>query len=207
MNNICFLITTYARKDACQSLVDSLQGLGEVVVALDGADYDISGATNINPKQHLGKQGYWKLVNMLFRHRGNHKYYMMIPDDFAICDSQIVKAIGIWESIDDPQKICLNLYADRIGVSCWTLVKPQDKGSVWKTGWVDMCFLCEERFFRELGVIPMLHSHRAKRVTGSSGVGAYISRKLTKQGLHMYQVKESLVNITEEHYKSKMHAK
>ena len=205
MNNICFLITTYARKDACQSLVNSIKDLGNVVVALDGTDYDICGALNINPKQHFGKNGYWKIVNMLFRHRTKSKYYFMIPDDFAICELQIVKAIEIWESIEDKKKICLNLYTDRVGKPCWTRVMPTDKGNVWQTGWVDMCFLCEERFFNELGVIPMLHSPRKQVKRGSSGVGAYISRKLNKQGLHFYQVKESLVNITEEHYNSKMH--
>lgn len=203
--DIEFLITTYGRKESCQRLVNSIKDLGNVVVALDGTDYDICGALNINPKQHLGKNGYWRLVNMLFRHRGTHKYYMMIPDDFIISETQVMEAIEIWESIDDPRKICLNLFADRIGVSCWTLVKPKDKGNVWQTGWVDMCFLCEERFFAELEVIPMLHSPNKSMGRSSSGVGAYISRKLNKGKFHFYQVKESLAVPTIEHTKSQMH--
>lgn len=202
--DIEFLITTYGRKDSCQRLADSVKNMGNVVVALDGTDYDISGALNINPKQHLGKRGYWRLVNMLFRHRGQHQYYMMLPDDFIINETQVMEAIDVWESIEDRHKICLNLFADRIGVSCWTLVKPKDMGYVYKTGWVDMCFLCEDRFFRELGAIPALHisNHPIK---GSSGVGAYISRKLNKNGFHFYQVKKSLALPTMEHTKSQMH--
>lgn len=200
----CFLITTYNRQESCQRLVDSLQGLGDVIVAHDGNNYSISGALNINPKQHLGKLGYWKLVNMLWRHKPQAKYYFMIPDDFLVCDSQIAKAIEIWEGIKDRQKICLNLYMDRLGQSCWTKVMPVDKGNVWQTGWVDMCFLCEGSFFGNLGVIPDLH--RGNWVKGSSGVGAYISRKLLRDGFHFYQVKESLAVPTIEHTKSQMHA-
>jgi hypothetical protein len=202
--DIGFLITTYNRQESCQRLVDSLQGIGDIVVVHDGTNYTISGATNINPNQHLGKQGYWRLINLLFRNRYLNKYYLMIPDDFMICDSQIANAIEIWESIKDPQKICLNLFADRIGKSCWTLFKPRDKGEVWQTGWVDMCFICEERFFDELGTIPPIHLNWKNRPSMSSGVGAHISHHLYKKGLHFYQVKDSLVTPQEEHSKSQM---
>ncbi len=203
MTDICFLITTYNRQESCQKLVDSLQGLGEVIVAHDGTDYSISGAINLNPKIHMGKAGYWRLINMLYRNRSNCKYYFTLPDDFMICDSQIAKAIEIWESIRDYKKICLNLLTNRSGVSCWTLFKPIDRGIVWETGWVDMCFLCEGAFFDKLGVIPDLHRRDGMR--GSSGVGAYISRRLKKLGFNMYQVKEELATPTEAHLISQMH--
>ena len=202
--DIAFLITTYNREESCQRLVDSLQGLGEVVVAHDGNDYSISGATNLNPKIHLGKEGYWRLVNMLYRNRPVCKYYLMIPDDFLIYKPQIVKAIKIWEGIKDPEKVCLNLFADRIGCRCWTNIYPEDKGRVWKTGWVDMCFLCEEKFFSNIGTIPDPHIGRRY---GSSGVGAYISKILCRKGHGLYQVKESLVDPQEEHSDSMMHPK
>ena len=200
--DIAFLITTYNRQESCQRLVDSLQGLGDIIVAHDGNNYSISGATNLNPRIHLGKAGYWRLINMLYRNRPVRKYYITLPDDFMICDTQIAKAIEIWESIQDPNKICLNLFTDRTNCSCWTRFKPVDRGVIWQTGWVDMCFLCEERFFEKLGEIPDLH--RNNRIRGSSGVGAYISRRLSKAGFSLYQVKESLVVPQEEHNISQM---
>lgn len=201
MKDICFLITTYNRQVSCQRLVDSLQDIGDIVVVHDGNNYTISGATNININQHLGKRGYWKLINILYKKRPICKYYFTLPDDFAISESQIMKAIEIWESIQDSKKICLNLYSDRHGLTCWTQFKPIDKGSVWQTGWVDMCFLCEEQFFTELGTIPFIHT--AQRA--SSGVGAYISRLMVKKKFNLYQVKESLAYPTLEHTKSQMH--
>jgi len=202
--DITFLVTTYNRQQSCQRLVDSLQGIGDIIVAHDGTDYEINGAININPKIHLGKTGYWKLVNMLFRNRTRGRYYFMIPDDFIIDKTQVMEAIRTWENITDRKKICLNLYADRIGLPCWTRILPIDKGSVWKTGWVDMCFLCEESFFQHLGTIPTLFSPRIKQVRGSSRVGAYISRLMIKRRFSMYQVKESLVTVQEEHCISQM---
>ncbi len=202
---IVFLITTYNRQESCQRLVDGLQGLGDIIVVNDGSDYSIDGAVNINPNIHLGKAGYWKLVNLLFRSRTPASYYFMLPDDFLICDSQIAKAIEIWGSINDKNKVCLNLYTDRQEKSCWTGLRPIDKGNIWQTGWVDMCFLCEEKFFKTIGTIPRLHKPRRGRIRGSSGVGAYISKYLHKKKMNMYQVKESLVDVQEEHNDSQMH--
>jgi hypothetical protein len=197
---IVFLITTYNRQESCQRLVDSLQGIGDIVVLGDGVDYTISGCTFRNTSQHLGRQLYWLTVKILFELKGRHKYYFMLPDDFAISESQITKAIEIWEGIKDPQKICLNLYADRIGLTCWTKFKPVDRGNVWQTGWVDMCFLAESNFFEQL----RLEKTRCT-VRHSSGVGANISNTLYGKRLHLYQVKESLVTPQEAHTVSVMH--
>lgn len=203
--NICFLITTYNRQQSCQRLVDSLQGLGDIIVANDGSDYTIEGATNLNPHIHLGKKGYWKLVNMLWRNRTQAKYYIMLPDDFLICDSQIANAIEIWESITDTKRICLSIAEGRPNHTCWTGFKAREVGNVWLTQWVDMCFICENTFFNVLGAIPHLHKHKQGVIRGSSGVGAHISRYLHRRKLNMYQVKESLVTVQEEHCFSQMH--
>ena len=205
--DICFLITTYNRQESCQRLVDSLQGLGDIVVVHDGTDYEITGARNIKFTRHLGKAGYWKTINILYKNRSKCKFYFTLPDDFSICESQITRAIEIWESIKDTKKICLNLYADRRGLRCWTNFYPIDKGDVWRTGWVDMCFLCEERFFASLGNIREIKYDWNAKPSMSSGVGAYISRKLHRLKLNMYQVKESLVTVQPEHCISQMHNK
>jgi len=203
--DITFLITTRNRQKSCQELVDSLRELGNIIVANDGSNYSVKGAVNLNTHIHLGKKNYWKLINMLFRNRTEAKYYFVLPDDFLICDSQIAKAIEIWESIKDDNKICLNLYYDRNGKRCWTNFLPVNKGDIWQTQWVDMCFLCENMFFERLGAIPELNKTRNMYFKGSSGVGCYISRFFNRKKMNLYQVKESLVDMQEEHCYSQMH--
>jgi len=199
--SITFLITTYNRQESCQRLVDSLQGLGNIIVIHDGTDYEITGAKNIKLTRHLGKRGYWQLINILYKNRGNSKFYLMLPDDFLMCDFQIKRAIELWEGIIDTRKICLSIAEGRPNHTCWTKFVAQDRGNVWLSQWVDMCFLCEERFFKELGTIRRIYP----RIKGSSGVGAYLSRHLHRKKFNMYQVKESLVTIQPEHAKSQMH--
>ena len=201
MADVCFLITTRNRKESCQRLVDAIYPYGDVFVLNDGCDYIIGGANQVLRKEHYGKRLYWKTVNQLFSFRTPHKYYMMLPDDFMPVEGMVEKAISIWESIADKDKICLNLYADRIGAPCWTSVIPVDKGNVYKTGWVDMCFLCEESFFEAVGKIPQT------TVLASSGVGSYISKLLIRCSVRkysIYQVKESLVIPQPEHCISQM---
>ena len=199
--DIVFLITTYNREESCQRLVDSLQGQGDIIVLNDGCDYIISGCNQYFLSAHNGKQYYWATVNWLFNLKGKHRYYFMLPDDFLPTPDMVNEAISIWNLIKDPRKICLNLYADRIGVSCWTHVKPIDKGNYYHTQWMDMCFMCEERFFNILGMIPMTFFGQ------SSGVGAYISNFLHKRSYNLYQVKESLVTIQPSHWISQMYNK
>jgi hypothetical protein len=145
---------------------------------------------------------YWLTVKLLFTLRGQHKYYFMLPDDFMLRPEKVEEALRLWADIDDPQKICLNLYADRIGLTCWTRFKPVDRVNVWQTGWVDMCFLAEGKFFEQLDLskVRCTKSH-------SSGVGAYISNTLYGHRYHLYQVKDSLAIPQIEHGESQMHNK
>jgi len=201
--DIVFLITTYNRQESCQRLVDTLQGYGDVCVLNDGCDYDIVGARQSKLREHLGRSGYWRTVNCLFKGRGRYRYYFMLPDDFLPVEDMVEKAIALWNNISDPKKICLNLYADRINIPCWTGFEQVDKGNVYLRQWVDMCFMCENKFFTELG--GLIDTRNNWQTRGSSGVGAMISRRLYRKGFNLYQVKESLVKIQEEHHKSQMH--
>ena len=206
-NDVCFLITTYNRHQSCQRLVNALQGLGsDVVVFNDGSDYTIKGCRQSRYTYHRGKAGYWKTVKSLFNIRGHHKYFIMLPDDFLPAEGMVEEALRLWRDIKakDSRAICLNLYADRQGVACWTRFKPQDKGEYWLTQWVDMCFLAEDEFFTHVKNIGGLVPRIARQGVGS-GVGAYISRGLMKMGLNMYQVKKSLVVEQPEHGVSQMH--
>ena len=198
--SIEFLITTFNRQKSCQRLVDALQGLGEITVLNDGCNYEIKGCRQVFKRTHGGKRGYWDTVNTLFSIRGKHKYYIMLPDDFLTNREMVEKAVELWEGIKDKRKICLNLYADRIGMTCWTNFQPRDRGLYWQAQWVDMCFICEYLFFDTLGRI-----NGPLRRSISSGVGSYISRKLSKAKYNLYQVKESLITIQPEHYNSQIY--
>ena len=196
---IQFLITTYNRQKSCQRLVDSLQGVGDIVVLNDGCDYEINGCMQVFQEVHNGRYRYFSTVNNLFSLRGNSPYYIMLPDDFLMDAKQVEEAQRVWRNIKDERKICLNLYADRLNKKCWTQFRPVLKGNVWLSQWIDMCFLCENRFFGELGRIT------ADRFQGSlnkksSGVGSYISMHLYKKGFNLYQVAESLVIPQVEHW-------
>jgi len=197
--DVAFLITTYNRQKACQKVVSSLWGKGDIYVLNDGCSYTIFGAEQIKRRHNFGKQGYWKTVNQLFNLRGNHKYYIMLPDDWMPLEDMVEKAIDLWEGIIDNKKICLSLlYPGGIGRTNWTKFPAIDAGRVYKTQWVDMCFICEEKFFRELGVLPRI-------IAGlSSGVGKYISHKFNRDGYNLYQVKEELFIQQEEHNRSQM---
>ena len=202
MTDVIFLITTYNRQAACQRVVDVLKGHGMVCVLNDGCNYDIIGARQIKRNRHLGKIGYWITVNQLFNLRGSHKYYIMLPDDWMPVDNMVEKAISLWESIIDEKKICLNLlYPGGVGRTNWTGFPAIDVGTVYKTQWVDMCFICEDSFFQKLGRIPKI------KASLSSGVGRYISRMLDGAGLNLYQVKEELFTQQDEHNISQMRNK
>ena len=197
--DIAFLITTCNRPRSCQALVDALQGQGDIYVLNDGCNYTIRGANQVKRLMHYGRAGYWRTVNQVFSLRGKHKYFIMLPDDFLPAPNMVDIAICTWKLIDDEKKICLNLYTDRTGRLCWTEFPPIDLDYVYKTQWVDMCFLCEESFFTALGVLPQTNTKH------SSGVGQYISHTLHDKGFSLYQVKESLITIQPEHYKSQIH--
>jgi len=200
MMDVGFLITTYNRREACQRVVDSLQGKGDIYVLNDGCDYDIIGANQTKRERHFGKKGYWITVNQLFNLRGNHKYYIMLPDDWLPVDNMVEKAIYLWENITDDKKTCLNLLYPAIkGLINWTGFPAKDKGLVYQTQWVDMCFICEEMFFSALGRIPRVVTK------ASSGVGRHISNKFNDDGYNLYQVKEELFTQQEEHNISQMH--
>jgi hypothetical protein len=204
--DVTFLITTYHRQESCQRLVDTLRPYGNIVVIKDGFGYNVMNTDVFHKQQHLGKTGYWKTVNKLFSLRVPAKYYIMLPDDFMPCKNMIEQAILTWEQIKDDKKICLNLYADRIGQPCWTNHIPVDMGNVYQTQWVDMCFICEESFFTSLGQIPMMLLNWRHKPNKSSGVGRYISLHLKDLGFNLYQVKQSLAEPTEEHFRSQMKA-
>lgn len=156
-----------------------------------------------------GKRGYWRTINNTFKHLPKADYYMYLPDDITLSVNFFDVAITTWKAIVDPLKVCLNLLSDsRTGKAVWTPVTPRKHksylGYLWESGWVDMCFVCEEKFFKLLGyeIKPIDPIRWATTEKLSSGVGQQISERLYKLGT-LWQVHNSLV-IHDEH-PSQMH--
>jgi hypothetical protein len=215
--NIVFLITTFNRPDSCRKLVDSISAYGDIYILDDGSSevYNIdSGLLKEHRiffirQGHGGKQSYWKTVNTLFnRVPKKYKYYFMIPDDFLPVDNMVEKTIKTWGEITDQDKICLTTYVSegRLGKRNWTSFDSVEYDSYRKTQWVDMCFMCDRRFFDVVGIIPRIDYNWRDYPEKSSGVGSYISRLLHKKGLSMYQTKTSLFIPQKEAFDSKMNA-
>ncbi len=197
------LMTTCDRYKSCQRIVDSLQGKADIYILNDGDDYVIYNVTKYYSQSKFGKMGYADTVNRLFSMRNKHKYYLMIPDDWMPLDNMIERAVELWDGINDRRKMCLNILCPGTeGNMNWTNFPAKDVGTVYQTQWVDMCFICGDLFFNAVGTIPRLNRSGSNK---SSGVGAYISRKLHNNRYSMYMVKEKLFTPMDEHFKSQMH--
>ncbi len=207
---ICFLVTTYQRPKACKELVDSLLPMGDVYVLNDGSTkrYPPLGATKYKKQANQGKQGYWKTTTNIWqmvRDGGKeYDYYLFIQDDMSITPKNLDRAIRLYERIDDPHLICLNLFvgASRYRKITWTGVLPVDYGIAMKTQWTDMnCFLTKKDFYKFFDwTIP----NTMRRTVKSSGVGRYISKTINNAYRTIYQPYASLAIPTEEAMKSLM---
>lgn len=142
---------------------------------------------------NYGKKKYFELINKIFKEIPESDYYFFLADDMRLKDNYFERAIQTFVSIQDYNKICLNTDTDgRLGKQCWTDWMPVDMGSVYKSQWVDMCFISTERLFREVGEIRVGDRWAVDESLGS-GVGAVISRNLHFKKLGMYQVKEEMI--------------
>lgn len=156
-------------------------------------------------ESHL-KYKYFKLVHQTFQFMKYTEadYYFMLPDDAILSPDYVNEAICQWEMIDDEKKICLNLFTDQIrhGTMNWQcepqlMCYPDTDNNllrIWKSGWVDMEFICERKFFEQLNYsIDDVNPIRWKRNPFlGSGVGQQISDRLRNKGFSLYQVDESL---------------
>lgn len=214
-SDIVFLITTIDRPDSCRRLVKKLAPLGDIYILNDGSikEYNFEKSLlkgyeiNIVKQPHGGKRYYWKTVNRLWKlPEKEYKYYFMIPDDFLPVYDFTEKAVRAWNEIIDPKKICLNTYVDqgRLNKECWTGVKSVEYNDYRYTGWVDMCFMCDKRFFDVVGAIPQINLNWGINPKSSSGVGSYISKLLVRKGYKIYQTKTSLFILQKEAFDSKM---
>jgi FkbM family methyltransferase len=210
--DLTIIITTYNRPDQLRRLLAELMtdaGALRVLCRvyndrseLAYPDMPAGSATftieyHMLPERH-GKARYWQLINQIYHdlRAVRSRYYMQLPDDVRPRPGFLAGAIATYAAIADPARICLNLYLDssRIGRSCWTRRLPHIAAfsdlRVFRTGWVDMVYLVEQRFFEALAytIHPIPADRWRRNPRRSSGVGAQISRRLSEQAF--YQVRE-----------------
>jgi len=222
---IAFLITTYNRPDLLSLLIDDILAEQKnhsiaLIIADDASKesyrqvYDkLEKCTTIsfillNSQVHHGKQHYYKLINRLFFEIKNKTfdYYIQLPDDVRLVAGFFDKAIYQFNHINDPRKVCLNILNDfsRKG-PIWVGYTPHEFGHVIKTGWMDMCYIANTRFFKTLNYSVKVDESFSSKPGLSSGVGMEISKNIFSKKLGMYQVKKSLVKHG--FHKSVMHMK
>eukprot|EP00871_Galdieria_phlegrea_P005732 jgi/Galph1/646/GphlegSOOS_G5383.1 len=151
-------------------------------------------------KRRFSKYQHWKLISKAFQSLKfiNASYYIFLQDDMRICTSFLQRATGLWNSIEDPQKMTLMLHIDenRVNHSCWTDIFPKKQGDVYKIGWVEASnYLCERSFLEYMGfIMPSVPCSRwYRRRLASSGVGELLSRLLVESNWNMYTTGTSLL--------------
>lgn len=207
------VVLTYERPQLLVDLLNDIDahrgGHSISVVVYDDAskaDYSaVRGLLNdrgwqyVRARQNHGKRGFWRWVNQIYadQQKRRDRTFVMLPDDMRLCDRFFDRALNIWERIEDPQKVSLNLLRDnsREGKACWTEQLPIDCGPVFDIGWVDGAIVCNRRYFRTLDwrVDPIDPNRWAYNSQASSGVGHQLSVRLYGAHMGMYGVKRSLV--------------
>jgi glycosyltransferase involved in cell wall biosynthesis len=188
------LITTYKRPEMLAQILEDLEQQSD--------RHDITCLVLDDEKLQNGKQKYWETINTLWEEAKKIEvdYYFQLPDDIKLEPDFLEKSIRIWNSIKDPDKICLNLLLEkhRMGKTCWTNFWPEVRhdasNRVLKAQWVDMLFISGRNFFEELGwqLNPIPLSRWQYRPKMSSGVGQQISTRLYHKW-NLYQTTEILV--------------
>lgn len=176
----------------------------------DASKKDMSGVQRLCAEQRWmfiqqaprhGKKRFSKIFTRLMSDcRNEHQATIIVvmPDDVRLCTNFFFRLRRQWDSIGDSKKRSLTLMVDRsrAGRGCWTGVAPQDAGGASIVQWMDGLFACTKKTFEDLDwEVPDQNPQRWQGLSAglSSGVGAYMSKKLNSKGLKMYRVKQSLV--------------
>jgi glycosyltransferase involved in cell wall biosynthesis len=189
MARVNILITTFNRPDMLKQLLQDIEDntgyhVIKVFVIDDGSTlpYNIGGKNIFYTKlnNNHGKEWYYKVVSVAFKSqkREPYDYVIMLPDDFRLCDGFFDKAIAAYDAIDDENKICLGLGDSRADKRQWVQHQPVkvffQQIEYWHTQWNDLCFIATNKFLKALK-----HRTSKMKVSKGSGVGAYISTKLS----------------------------
>lgn len=213
MKKILFLINAYNRPVELLRLLSQIAEIKdiyrlEILIFEDHSDTNYEKCKQLlvnrhikhewfRSEMHCGKLNYWQIIHAAYQNLKSKTfdYLIHMPDDIELVNNFMDKAISVWESISDPRKVCLNLLREiNRNNPGWTQVQAHEYSTATNTGWVDMCYLATPRYFNilryEIHAIDPQWSGNPER---SSGVGMQISRRLVCAGMHLYQVKNSLV--------------
>ena len=205
--DFCVIITTFNRPQMLTELLSNIESEKKdykvLVVVFDDNGQQKADLSGFNVKKiemypNMGKKKYYMVINATFSYIKNikSKYYIYLPDDIKLVDNFFNETKRIYESIEDKNKICLNILTDgRVNRTNWTNFKSLDFGEYYQTQWNDLCFIAEKKFFNELNhkIDEIPNSRWVSNPNNSSGVGRQISVKLNNRGLKMYHTKNSMV--------------
>lgn len=206
--DFCVIISTYNRPQLLSNLLTNIENEKKnhkiLVLVFDDNSiekYDLSkfNIKKITMNPNMGKKKYYFLINATFSYIKNitSKYFIYLPDDVTLIDNFFDETKRIYQSINHPKKICLNILTDdRVNRTNWTNFNSVDYGEYYQTQWNDLCFIAEKNFFEVLNYkIDKIHESRwVKNPNLSSGVGQQISVRLNKDGYNMYHTKKSMVH-------------
>lgn len=155
------------------------------------------------PKNH-GKKQFWELWNYILSDikQMDFDYVVSLQDD---CDytpnfiSEVLEYCNVLEQYDK-NFAALNVRSDRLGERCWTNVNTSLITTAgykfYKTGWVDMIFVANKKFFECLNyrLHPIGKGRWEKDERKSSGVGVQLSNRVVDCGLSIYQPQTKLLS-------------
>lgn len=199
--NVQINITSYNRPKMLANLIEQVKDY-DIKVWDDNSNFKIeyiwkwdNKITFYHFQENHGKKKAWQKFRHIFKNYSTgYDYYIFLPDDFELCEDFVLKVIDLWCSIEDENKVCMS-FADikRTKQPNWTEFKAVDCGNVIQTQWMDLAFICEERFFDLVEVGEVCDSRWKIDPLLGSGVGSKISNHFHKLGLGMYNTKENLL--------------
>ncbi len=196
MAKISVLINSYDREAMLNRLLGQILAENEheiqVFVLLDGCKYAKISDKRVQVHQMYrhGKEKYYLLCDYLFQNAPKADFYVKIDDDMQLVDDFFNKCLNAWNSIQNRNKMALNLLKDNREEGIWG-AKPSYSVSdlVDFSDWVDLNWLTDHS---GLYILKMLELEPPPEYIDSSGVGRQVCRHWRQWG-KLYQVKETLL--------------
>lgn len=193
-------IPSYNRPAMCEATVKDilLEGHADIHVYLDGGcEYEWTNplVTFHKLDKPPGREHYWKVWNRILADARDSEwdYFLALPDDFTpAVRFPIRQAVALMWAY--PEIDALVPVVDKRGRGpCWVAVDPVRHGSVlWRTGWIDGCFICHRNFLQELNWELPAMSPNHFNTNQSSGVGKWMSLMANDRKQGIYQVDKTL---------------